>query len=64
MVLIKKICHPQGVFFLSFSGLLGGFFFLRVNFRKGGAQLYSKTDDIDNIIIDTVSKLPIKVLVD
>ena len=36
----KKICHPQEGFFLSFSGLFGRVFFLRVNFLKGGVALY------------------------
>ena len=32
----KKICHPRRGYFLSFSGLSGRVFFLRVNFLKGG----------------------------
>ena len=35
----KKMCHPQGGFFLSFSGLFRGVFFLRVDFLKGEKQL-------------------------
>ena len=34
-VKIKKMCHPQGGIFLSFSGLFRGVFFLRVDFLKG-----------------------------